>query len=319
MTISRRTSFILWLLIVSFANSAAAMTVYMNDESEIEAQSAWKDGETVYVRMNPELCLDFPASEVNVRKSGIPIVQQKRTSKAEQRVMASTPSGEIVDELIVAAGHRRDLNDIFGRSGRDEIDQLFADTLSPDRAEKTLRSCLVRKLGNRELAAVLTWYKSPVGAKIVEADSVWDFNREEKAAAYASLDSAPGFKERMKLIGQIEEIAGASEIQTRLTQGVLRKMISDIPPDFPDAREIKERLRKEIPSLEMSRKKNVQDLVYNYRFLSTHELREYLQFLRSAPGKKYTAAVSVASEEIFKKVAMNIEKDFRAYVKMLAP
>jgi hypothetical protein len=96
-------------------------------------------------------------------------------------------------------------------------------------------------------------------------------------------------------------------------------MINDIPPDFPDAEVIKARIKKEIPTFEMSRKKNLQNLAYNYRFLSTHDLRCYLQFLRSTTGRKYTASVHAAFEEIFKKVALNMEKDFRNYVKMLTP
>jgi hypothetical protein len=313
MTNSRKISFIVWLLIVSFADIAAAMTVYMNDESEIEAQSAWKDGERVYVRTDTDLSLDFPASEVNVRKSGIPNDPQERPAKVDKG--AKTPtlsrSGSIMDELIEVAGHRRDFNDMFGRSGRSEIDQLFADSFTPALAEKSFKRSLAQRLDNRDLDVVLAWYKSPVGRKVVEADSVWDFNRQEKAASYAGRDSVPGFKERMSLIGQIVKITGAAEMETRMTQNIMHKMIDAIPPDYEDAKEIKKRIQDEIPTLEMNRGKNIQNWAYTYRDLSTHELRDYLKFLRSATGKKYLAAVSVATAEIFKKVAMNVEKDFR--------
>jgi hypothetical protein len=316
MTISKKYSFILWLLIMSLANIAAARTVYMNDESEIEAQSAWKDGEKVYVRINRDLCLNFPASEVNIRKSGISNNPQQRATKVDSGAKISAPAqaGDIMDELVVVAGHRRDFEDMFGQSGRGEIEQLMVDTFSPALAEKTFKRCLERKLNNRDLAVVLAWYKSPVGQMIVEADSVWDFNRQEKAAAYVGRDSVPGFKERMNLTGQIVKITGASEMETRLTQNILHKMISDIPPDYPDAIQIKKRIQDQIPSLEMNRARNVHNWAYNYRDLSTNELREYLKFLRSATGKKYLAAVRAATEEIFKKVAINIEKDFRTYV-----
>jgi len=319
MTLSGKFSFIVWFLIVSFANSAVAMTVYMNDESEIEAQSAWREGDKIFVRINPELCLTFPASQVDTGKSGIAIGSRGRTARVEKNAMVSTRNADIADELIVASGHRRDLVDIFGRSGRGDLEQLFADTFSPERAEKTLKSCLVRKLSNWELAKVLEWYRSPVGEKIVEADSVWDFNRVEKAASYVAMDSVPGFKERMNLVGQIDMNTGDSELQTKLTQGLLRKMMKDIPENFPNAKIIKERIKKEIPTLEMTRSQNLQNLAYNYRFLSLHDLRDYLRFLRSATGKKYTASVHAAFDEIFKKVALNMEKDFRHYIEMMGP
>ncbi len=317
MTFSGKISFILWLLIVSFAGTAPAMTVYLNDESEIEAQSAWKDGEKVYVRINPELCLDFPASEVNTLKSGISDRRQQGTTKVEQGARAPEPvrSRDTMDELIVASGHRREFEDLFGRSGRGEIEQLLADTFSPSLAEKTFKRCLERRLGNREAATALAWYRSPAGRKVVEAESVWDFNLQENAYNYVKVDSAPGFKERMNLTSQIVKVTGASEIATRLTQNMLKKMMSSIPPDYPHAQEIKARIQEEIPSLEINRKINVQITAYTYRGLSTQELRNYLNFLHSAAGSKYMAAVRAATEEIFRKVALNIEKDFRRYVR----
>jgi hypothetical protein len=64
----------------------------------------------------------------------------------------------------------------------------------------------------------------------------------------------------------------------------------------------------------MNRKKVIQKLAYGYRDLSLNELNDYLKFLRSATGKKYISAVWEATEEIFKKVGLNIEKEFRKYV-----
>jgi hypothetical protein len=313
MTICRKTSFILWLLIVSCADIAAAMTVYMNDESEIEAQSAWREGEKVFVRINPDLCLDFPDSEVNARKSGLANDPKVRMPLAEREAKKSAParSGNIMDELVEVSGHRRDLADVFGRASDGEFEQLLAETFSPVLAEKALRRCLERRLNYRELAAVLAWYKSPVGVKIVEADSIWDFNRKEKTLTYAGLESAPGFKERINLIGQIEKVAGASAVETKLSQNIIHKMMNAIPADYPEAKEIKDRLKNTIPTFESKRRENIEKWAYGYRDLSLLELRDYLKFLRSATGTKYMAAVREATEEIFNKVAVNIEKDFR--------
>jgi hypothetical protein len=313
MTICKKTGFILWLLIVSCADFAAAMTVYMIDASEIEAQSAWKDGERVYVRINPDLCLDFPASEVNARKSGLTDDTHVRTPLAERGAKKPAParSAGIMDELVEVSGHRRDLNDVFGRASDGEFEQLLAETFSPALAEKAFRRCLERRLNQRELAVVLAWYKSPVGRKIVEAESIWDFNRKENTLTYAGLESAPGYKERMNLIGQIEKMAGASVVETRLSQNIIHKMINAIPPDHPEGTEIKHRLKNSIPTYESNRKENIEKWAFGYRDLSLAELRDYLNFLRSASGKKYMAAVREATEEIFNKVAVNIEKDFR--------
>jgi hypothetical protein len=316
--IGSKTSFsILCLLTLFFADAAMARTIYMQDGSEMEAQSAWKEGDTVYLRINSDLCLDFPASDVKLSKSGIAEDPGDKQAKPDNRPKAATQLRyrDTIDELLQVTGYRQDFSDIFGRAGRGEVEQILADSFSPQLAEKTLRKCLERKLGNHELSAVLTWYKSPVGAKVVEADSIWDFNRQEKTLTYVGIESAPGYKERMNLITQIEKCTGMSDAETRLTKTLLQRMLAAVPADFPDAYEVKESIKNEMPTTEGNRKKLIQRWAYSYREMSLNELGDYLRFLRSPTGKKYITAVREANEEIFRKVATNIENEFKKYVK----
>lgn len=317
MPVSRQISVVLLLFIVSFTSVAAAMTVYMKDKSRIEAQSAWIEGNNVNIRINSDFCVIYPVSKVDVRRSGITAEPQETPQIVDNVTTASAPArpGDIMDELVEVSGCRRDMDSLFGRGGHGEVSQIFADTYSPAVAEKIFRRCLERRLDKRELAAVVNWYKSPVGVKIVEADSVWDFNRLEKSLSYIRYDSAPGYKERVNLITQIEKSTGSSEMAARLTQNLMRKMAKAIPPDYPNGDEIKKQIQEAIPTLESMRKLGIQITAYNYRDLSTRELRDYLGFLRSAAGKKYIAAERVAYEEIFRKVTINIEKEFRKYVR----
>jgi hypothetical protein len=314
---SRIASLILCFFIVTSTDFASAMTVYMEDGSEIEAQSAWKEGDRVYLRINSDLSLDFPVSEVKMGKSGLAGEPRERSAKPDRVARASAPPRyrDAIDELMQVTGYRRDFHDIFGRAGRGEIEQILADSFSPQMAEKTLRRCLERRLVNRELATVLAWYKGPVGAKIAEADSIWDFNQWEKTLTYYGIDTAPGYRERMNLIGEIEKSTGLSEMETRLSKGLLQRMLNAVPPDFPNAYEIKERLKLELPTLEGSRKKMIQRWAYSYRELSMNELGAHLRFLRSPCGRKYITAIRESNEEIFRRVAMNIEKEFNKYVR----
>jgi hypothetical protein len=308
--------FILLIAIFSFTFNALAMTVYMNDGSEIEAQSAWREGEKIYVRVSPDLCLDFPASEVNSGKSGIRNASLKKRPQTlkESGSSASARSGDVIDELIDLSGQRRDFKDIFGRGEHGVVEQLFADSCTPELAEKTLRRCLKQRLNNRELAWLLAWYKSPLGAKVVEADSVLDFNRQENTLTYVGIDTAPGFKERMSLIRQLEKNTGVSEITTRLAQRLMQRLISVIPPNHPEGYEIKARLRENTHTLEENRKKLIQRWAYSYRDLTLNELNDYLKFLSSGAGSKYMAAIRDATEDIFGKVTNNMEKELRNYM-----
>lgn len=334
MTITKTSCYVILLLVLFCSDAFAAITVFMEDGSEIEAQSAWKDGERVYLQVNPDLRLDFPLSEVDVRKTNMPDAKQAPTPAVEKTSTVSTPavsekkprvsapvapekgktaspakSGDIMDELVEIAGIRRDFNDLFGNSGNGEIDRIFADTFSPELAEKSFKKHLEQKLSPRVMSEVLAWYKTPVGKKIVETESVMDFNKREKVLLYISMDSAPGFKERMDLVSQIEKTTGITEVEMRLAEIIFRSIISAIPPEFPEAKQIKQQIQKGVPSIGALRKQNVENWAYTYRELSTKELHDYLKFLRSADGKKYMAAVRESTEEIFKKVAVNIGKD----------
>lgn len=322
MDLRRMSSLLVLLLVLCWANLAAAMTVYMMDDSEMEAQTAWKEGDNVYVRIDTDSVLTFPASEVNLAKSGVLLQPPRRTTVASapaKKVVLPEPTtpDEVLDQLIEVAGFRREFNDLFGRIGRGEFEELMAHTLTPALAEKPFKRSLRRRLSDRELSSILSWYKSPLGYKLVEADSVWVYDGKEKRLTYVGMESAPGHKERMALAREIDREIGLSELESKEFAIMFRKMIKAIPADFPDAKEIKERIEKEIPKLKDTRNENAGRLAYAYRYLSMTELHEYLRFLRSTTGRKYSAALREADEEIFHKVAVAMEKDFRQEVRLL--
>lgn len=247
-----------------------------------------------------------------------PSVAALQTTK-NQGALKPAPSSQrtILDELVVVAGHRRDMNDLFGRGGHSDFEQFMSEVYSPEVAEEIFKRSLVRKLDTQELTEILAWYKSPLGAKIVEADSILDFNSKGNAYIYCKVNSVPGFKERMALTGQIEKAVGATEIEVKLSKLLLNKMINAIPHDFPEAKRAKEEIKERIPSLDIKRQENVQKLAYTYRHLSLRELHSYLSFLHSNTGRKYSTAVKEGNEEIFKKVVVSIEKDFRNDIRMI--
>jgi hypothetical protein len=261
-------------------------------------------------RVAPDRRPDSPAPGVDVPKSQPPVDSRMPVAAAGPKVAAPARSGDIADELVGISGIRRDLNDLFGRSGDSDIDRIFSEAYSPELAEKTVRRHLERKLTHQGLADVLAWYKTPVGKKIVEAESVLDFNKREKQRTFAGMDTEP-VKERIDLMTQVEKATGVSQVETRLVENMLKKMLNAVPPDFPDGNLIKERIRNEMPSLATMRKGTIEGWAYAYRDLSMNELHDYLKFLRSANGKKYMTAVCDAIEEIFKKITLNIEKEFR--------
>lgn len=257
-----------------------------------------------------------PPAAIQARTPVVPQETPPKTDMAATRP-AHRGSSDIITELAVVAGHRRDLNDLFGRGGRSQLEQFLSEVYSPEVAEATFKRCLVQKLDHQELANVLAWYKSPLGRKIVDADSVVDFNRREHVLMYASNDAEQGFRERMHLVGQIEKSVGGAEFEIKLMKLMLHKMVNSIPPNFPDKERFRERVKDLIPALESKQKENTQKYAYTYRDLSLRELHSYLTFLHSSTGRKYISAVKEGTEELFKKVAINFEKDFHDQIKLL--
>lgn len=72
------------VVLVSWVLSCAtglAMTVHMKNDEQIEAQKAWRQGDTIYVQINRDLLIDFPASEVNLRKTKLMRVKPVKEKK----------------------------------------------------------------------------------------------------------------------------------------------------------------------------------------------------------------------------------------------
>lgn len=307
------------LFLLSCANLTVAQTVYMNDGSELEAQAAWIKGEKVYVSMNADLSLDFPTADVDLSKSGIRSHSPQSIPVTEKRKTYAAPkSHDALDELLRVAGHRRAMDDLFGRNDHTRISEVYARAFTPALAEKAIRDALRRTLNPREIAEVTSWFKSRVGRKFVEADSIWDFNQRENELTYVGNKGVPDLKERLKVAGEIDRIYGSSEDATRITKQIITTIINAIPNDFPEANEIRKRMREEIPTRETQRDDAVAALSYSYRFLSLSEHRQYMNFLRSTPGKKYVSAVREATVVITQKVARNLEKELVEDIKTWA-
>jgi hypothetical protein len=297
------------LLLLACCHSAAVAggIVYLMDSSEIEVESAWIEGDTVKARVNENLCLSFPLAEVDLRKTGL---QRQADASPPKRVRPPAET-DLVDRLINVIGFRRDFDDMLRPGRDDDMDRLVNDKFNPEVAEKTVKKHLRKLLGQHDLEEVLAWYTSPTGKKLLEAESVWDFNRREKKTTYVSRENVPGYRERMEVSRQIVKTTGIAELETRMMTHLYRRILGTIPKNYPDGEEIKAKISKDMPELETVRQEKINGMAYSYRLLSIGELRSYHDFLRTSSGRKYVKALNDANEEIFRQLAINVERSFR--------
>ena len=59
----------LFTIVALVSTAAVAMTVYMKNDEQIDAESAWQAKGKVFVKVNNDLILDFPADEVDLEKT----------------------------------------------------------------------------------------------------------------------------------------------------------------------------------------------------------------------------------------------------------
>lgn len=59
------------VLLLFICSTASGMTVYMKNNEQIDAESAWRQGNTIHVRVNRDTLLDFSIDDVDVKKTNI--------------------------------------------------------------------------------------------------------------------------------------------------------------------------------------------------------------------------------------------------------
>jgi len=84
------------LVMLGFAVSASARTVYLENGEEIDAQRVWKKRDTIYVLVNRDILLTFAVQEVDVKKSGLRSATKKpkRMKHCPRRKASAAPRHE---------------------------------------------------------------------------------------------------------------------------------------------------------------------------------------------------------------------------------
>lgn len=301
------------LVSLLWSAASADVSVFMKNGEIIEAQEAWGEADTIFIQVNPEVLLDFPAVEVDLKKTKI------------RKLKPAKATLELVDQVMEISGTRQQIeafgSHFGGNAGNrstespDIMDGIFRESFNPSDAWNIIHQHLAQKLDQRTLSDVLGWYKKPIGVKIAQIDSENDPDRQQKIDAFLSNEATLIPKARLRLVAEIEKAIGLSEFEVRVTERSVRAMMEAIPADFPDKEKLRRQmagsLKEQKNSLEKVRQKNVGRTVYSCRDLSTEELGEYLEFLRSASGSKYTKASIEGVGKMFDKFMDQVKKRFR--------
>jgi Uncharacterized protein conserved in bacteria (DUF2059) len=218
-----------------------------------------------------------------VERSGL-AVQLQSVPKSFQDQMAAM-RGQAPDELVLAlseAGREAYKPEAMAQ----EIAKALAETLKPD-----------------EMRPVLAWLETGVGRRVTVAEERSSAMDEASLQRYMEeLKAKPPGEQRRKLIEEVLEVTSGLEFGARLLEGMalgvaigmdstqpvqkragialLRKQIEKVMPKEL----VKAQLRVAMPAM----------LLYTYREVSDADLAAYVEFLRSADGKRANDAITEA-------------------------
>lgn len=218
-----------------------------------------------------------------VERSGL-AVQLQSVPKSFAEQMAAM-RGKAPDELVLAlteAGREAYRPEAMTQ----EITKILAETLKPD-----------------EMQRVLAWLETGVGRRLTIAEErSASMNEESLQRFMEEMKANPPGAQRQKLIQEVLEVTSGLEFGARLLEGMalgvaigmdstqpvqkragvalLRKQIEKVMPK----EQVKEQLRAAMPAI----------LGYTYREVSDADLAAYVEFLRTADGKRANDAITEA-------------------------
>lgn len=193
------------------------------------------------------------------------------------------------------------------------INQVIFKSINESIKKTDFKSVLSSNINDNELNELHRWYKSGFAKRIAKLDI-----EEQKKGIIGleefalNLKKNPPQKERSLYIGSIAKESGSIEfnieIQQIMATGVALRINNSKPAK--DKKKVIDILKE----VEFNAQKNYVNIVTlvvlqffrMYESLSTQELKQYSQFIKSGPGKKSNMALQTSFINIFREVSNEI-------------
>ena len=206
----------------------------------------------------------------------------------------------------------------------DELDMLSgmaAEAFDAKALKDKVQRHIQTNLPETDIRAALAWLNSPLGAKItkLEEDASTPAAYEEMQKLGSQLTGNAG---RVDLIRKLDNASKATEtavaVMLNTQMALIAALTSGVPPEKrPTIENIEKEVLKNKGQIQSAvEQATLLTLLYTYRSLSNAEIGKYIDFARSASGKKYntvtseavTAAVTNAAHVLGSLIAENAVK-----------
>lgn len=230
-----------------------------------------------------------------------------------------------VDEILELSGMRPQLPGIVRALGAEYlppagqlsehdtalIGQVVARHFVPERLYAVIRDDFRRRVDQQGLDAMAVWFRSPIGRRITALEIA--ASRPEVApkigAFAAGLKTSPAPASRLELVQRLDWVTGTSHEATELGLSIAGSVARAAAASAPAERRARvglverrvEEMRGQMAAL--VGQNVLAQMLYIYGPLSDAELKEYVDFLASPPGRAYGRTAHNALLHVVREVA----------------
>ena len=191
------------------------------------------------------------------------------------------------------------------------VGQVVARHFAPERLYAVIRDDFRRRVDHKGLDAMAVWFRSPIGRRITALEIA--ASRPEvapKIDAYAAgLKTSPAPAARLELVQRLDWVTGTSHETTELGLSIAGSVARAAAAAAPAERRTRaglverrvEEMRGQMAAL--VGQNVLAQMLYIYGPLSDAELKEYVDFLASPPGRAYDRTAHSALLRVVREVA----------------
>jgi Tfp pilus assembly protein PilP len=179
----------------------------------------------------------------------------------------------------------------------------------PDEWLQSVRSRMLKTYEPRSMKALLNWYGSPLGKKIVRAEmkDLVEGMTQEKEEFIEQLKYVPPREGRLEKAEQLEKVVG----MTDHTVGLLMMFVKALIPfneqfQGKSIRTVKNNIRQDL--YDPMRESILQSFLFKFRHLSDAEFARYVNFVTSRPGRWFFRSYYRGSRDALEKTSAKLER-----------
>jgi hypothetical protein len=290
----------------------------------------WIDGATVVYSDQPPQAGVILTSMPG--RPALPVVTAPDAPPAETAVPATSEAEVVVstepatvDEIFELSGMRPQLPTIAralaaeylprpGQLGERDtalVAHIVARQFAPERLYAVIRDDFRRRVDQKQLDAMAVWFRSPLGGKITALEiAASNPDAAPQIAAFAAgLKTSPAAASRLDLVQRLDWVTGTSQETTDLALAIAGSVARAAAAAMPAERRaraglVERRIEEMRGQMAVVIGENVlAQMLYVYAPLSDAELKQYVDFLASPPGRSYGRVAHSALLRVVREVA----------------